>query len=83
MDNADELWGILTDAERQEFEAMIRNAEDGNLLPHWMPWWAQTVEDKLVQDVNETGDVEFKKTCPQIIEIASINKIDVSIFLIN
>lgn len=39
LDNADEVWSALTDAEKQEFEALIKNGDVEKFLPQWIPWW--------------------------------------------
>ncbi|KAK0166638.1 hypothetical protein PV327_004130 [Microctonus hyperodae] len=75
LNNADELWSVLTDAEKQEFEAIIRNGEEEKLLPQWTPWWAKSIE-KPVQILDECKNETYKKNCPRIVEIASMNAVE-------
>ena len=67
LDNADELWSVLTDGERQEFEAILQSNDIEKMLPEWIPWWEQTVERKLVQELNEVP--QYKKLCPALVTI--------------
>ncbi|CAK9823671.1 Zinc finger HIT domain-containing protein 2 [Anthophora retusa] len=65
LDNADEVWSALTDAEKQEFEALIKNGDIEKLLPQWVPWWTYT-KKKLVQEMDEKDDEETKELPPLI-----------------
>lgn len=64
LDNADVLWSVLTNAERQEFEAILQSNEIDKMLPQWKPWWDQTVEKKLVREVDEIP--EYQNLCPAL-----------------
>lgn len=76
LNNADELWSVLTNAEKQEFEAIIRNGEEDTLLPQWTPWWAKFI-DKSIQILDECENETYKKNCPRIVEIVSMNAVEV------
>ncbi|KAK0176862.1 hypothetical protein PV328_000963 [Microctonus aethiopoides] len=75
LNNADELWSVLTDAEKQEFEAIIRNGEEDTLLPQWTPWWAKLI-DKPIQILDECENETYKKNCPRIVEIVPMNAVE-------
>lgn len=53
FEDPNELWSALSEAERQEFEALIKNGEAEKLLPKWVPWWTHRVEKKLIQPIEE------------------------------
>ncbi|XP_057318566.1 zinc finger HIT domain-containing protein 2 [Microplitis mediator] len=69
MNNPNDLWAALTDAERQEFEAMIYNKETDKLLPQWVPWWSR-VDNKLVEELENSS--EYREHCPGLVSIAHI-----------
>ncbi|XP_008557648.2 zinc finger HIT domain-containing protein 2 [Microplitis demolitor] len=73
MNNPDDLWAALTDAERQEFEAMIHNKETDKLLPQWVPWWSR-VGNKLVTELDNSS--EYKEHCPGLVAIAPISELN-------
>ncbi|XP_076222138.1 zinc finger HIT domain-containing protein 2 isoform X2 [Nomia melanderi] len=74
LDNADEVWSALTDAERQEFEALVKNGEIETLLPQWIPWWTYHTEKKLVQDMDEKCN-EQEKEYPPLIDVPIFNEL--------
>ncbi|XP_011640617.1 zinc finger HIT domain-containing protein 2 isoform X2 [Pogonomyrmex barbatus] len=53
FEDPNELWSALSEAEKQEFEALIKNGEAEKLLPKWVPWWTHHVEEKLIQSIEE------------------------------
>ncbi|XP_012280886.1 zinc finger HIT domain-containing protein 2 [Orussus abietinus] len=74
LDNADEVWSALTDAERQEFKAMVLNGEADKLLPDWKPWWSR--EKILIQEViDELQDSDPKKDCPELLNISGVDAV--------
>ena len=78
LDDADAVWSTLTDAERQEFEALVRNGEGEKLLPSWVPWWCYRAKKKFVQELDEDRqDFDYVKNCPQVLEVPT--SIDVSV----
>ncbi|XP_012148138.2 zinc finger HIT domain-containing protein 2 [Megachile rotundata] len=74
LDNADEVWSALTDAERQEFEALIKNGEIEKLLPQWVPWWTYHIKKKLVEDIDEQ-DNEQTKQLPPLVDVPIFNEL--------
>nr|XP_034192529.1 zinc finger HIT domain-containing protein 2 [Osmia lignaria] len=74
LDNADEVWSALTDAERQEFEALVKNGEIEKLLPQWIPWWTYHVKRKLVQDIDQQDDEQTKQR-PSIVDVPIFNEL--------
>ncbi|XP_063986006.1 zinc finger HIT domain-containing protein 2 [Diachasmimorpha longicaudata] len=77
LDDANELWGILTDAERQEFEALLRNGEEGKLLPEWTPWWSSKSNEKqLIKEIDDQERVEMVGRCPKLLEIPYISAVE-------
>lgn len=84
LNNVDELWAVLTDSERQEFEAILKNGEEEKILPLWTPWWSRVEEKKLVEEVgsskeeNETAN----NYLPVIVDIPVIKSVEVIFYLV-
>ncbi|XP_076294270.1 zinc finger HIT domain-containing protein 2 [Lasioglossum baleicum] len=74
LDNADEVWTILTDSERQEFEALVKNGEIEKLLPQWVPWWTYHIKKKLVQDMDEEDNEQIMEY-PPLIDVPIFNEL--------
>ncbi|XP_076624224.1 zinc finger HIT domain-containing protein 2 [Colletes latitarsis] len=74
LDNPDEVWSTLTDAEKQEFEALIKNGEIEKLLPQWVPWWTYHMKRKLVQELNQQ-DIEQTREYPSLIDVPIFNEL--------
>ncbi|XP_015429219.1 PREDICTED: zinc finger HIT domain-containing protein 2 [Dufourea novaeangliae] len=74
LDDADDVWSALTDAERQEFEALIKNGQIETLLPQWVPWWTYHTKKKLVQDMDEK-DSRQEKEYPSLIDVPIFNEL--------
>ncbi|XP_011870834.1 PREDICTED: zinc finger HIT domain-containing protein 2 [Vollenhovia emeryi] len=76
FEDPNELWSALSEAERQEFEALIKNGEAEKLLPKWVPWWTCCVEKKLIQPLEEDakdpyGDLKY----PALIDVPLFNEL--------
>ncbi|KAJ0173227.1 hypothetical protein K1T71_011403 [Dendrolimus kikuchii] len=67
LDDADEVWNVLNEDERNEFMAMINQGDVGSVMPQWEPWWMYSKKKKLVEDVEEIdlGAEELTK-CPAL-----------------
>ncbi|CAH2052449.1 unnamed protein product, partial [Iphiclides podalirius] len=64
LEDADAIWDVLTEDERNEFEALMQG-EVGSILSQWIPWWTFNKETKLVEEVQQTNDIEeHLKKCP-------------------
>ncbi|XP_076761800.1 zinc finger HIT domain-containing protein 2 [Xylocopa sonorina] len=74
LDNADEVWSALTDAEKQEFEALIKNGDIEKFLPQWVPWWTYHSNKKLVEDLDEKND-EQTMELPSLIDVPIFNEL--------
>ena len=68
------MWSALTDDEKQQFEALIKNDEIDKLLPQWAPWWTYHVKKKLVQDMDQQ-DKEERSEYPALIEVPIFNEL--------
>lgn len=75
FEDPDELWSALSDAEKQEFEALLRNGEAEKLLPKWVPWWTHRVEKKLIQPIEEDAYKDLKY--PVLIDVPLLNELQV------
>lgn len=78
FEDPNELWSALSEAERQEFEALIKNGEAEKLLPKWVPWWTCRVERKLIYPVEEDimnaySDLKY----PAVIDVPLFNELQV------
>lgn len=78
FEDPNELWSALSEAERQEFEALIKNGEAEKLLPKWVPWWTYRVEKKLIQPMEEDVIDAYKDLkYPALIDVPLFNELQV------
>lgn len=78
FEDPNELWSALSEAERQEFEAMIKNGEAEKLLPEWVPWWTCRVEKKLIQPVEkDVQDAYSSLKYPALMDVPLFNDLQV------
>ncbi|XP_071557589.1 zinc finger HIT domain-containing protein 2-like [Temnothorax nylanderi] len=76
FEDPNELWSALSEAERQEFEALIKNGEAEKLLPKWVPWWTCRMERKLIQPVEEDiKDAYSDLKYPALIDVPLFNDV--------
>ncbi|XP_067214898.1 zinc finger HIT domain-containing protein 2 [Linepithema humile] len=76
FEDPNELWSALSDAERQEFEALLKNGEAEKLLPKWTPWWTHRVEKKLIQSIEEDSkDAHSDLIHPTLIDVPLFNEL--------
>ncbi|XP_026754590.2 zinc finger HIT domain-containing protein 2 [Galleria mellonella] len=67
LDDPDAVWNVLTEDERNEFEALLNQGEVGSIIPQWEPWWMYRKEEKVVEDVSYNIELEEKlKDCPPL-----------------
>jgi hypothetical protein len=79
LDDPNELWSVLSAAEKQEFEALLKNGEAEKLLPKWTPWWIHRTEKKLIQFLeDDEKDACNDLKCPVIIHVPLFNKLQVN-----
>ncbi|KAL6433133.1 hypothetical protein ACFW04_006409 [Cataglyphis niger] len=76
FEDPNELWSALSEAEKQEFEALLKNGEAEKLLPKWIPWWTHRVERKLIQPIEENtmnayNDLKY----PTLIDVPLFNEL--------
>jgi len=77
FEDPNELWSALSEAEKQEFEALIKNGEAEKLLPKWVPWWTYRVEKKLIQPIEEDIDACSNLKYPALIDVPLFNELQV------
>ncbi|KAG5308238.1 ZNHI2 protein, partial [Acromyrmex insinuator] len=76
LEDPNELWSALSEAERQEFEALIKNGEAEKLLPKWVPWWTCRIEKKLIQPIEEDiKDAYNDLKYPDLIDVPLFNEL--------
>ncbi|XP_043290079.1 zinc finger HIT domain-containing protein 2 isoform X2 [Venturia canescens] len=76
LDDANRLWAALTSAEKQEFEATLRNGEVANFLPQWNPWWTESLEREVIQEiVDDKIEPEYVAKCPKIVAVPAFNEL--------
>nr|XP_018901966.1 PREDICTED: zinc finger HIT domain-containing protein 2 [Bemisia tabaci] len=66
LDDADAVWGMLSESERAEFQQLVNSGDISKLLPPWEPWWMYNSDDKPVQEV--TNEASHFQNCPKIHE---------------
>ncbi|KAK3583754.1 hypothetical protein CHS0354_022789 [Potamilus streckersoni] len=60
--DADKIWNILTEKEKQEFTSMVREGCLGSMIEVWIPWW----ENKKNLFVEEGKPNQEEATHPEI-----------------
>lgn len=76
FEDPNELWSALSDAEKQEFEALLKNGEAEKLLPKWVPWWAHRVEKKLIQPIEKDAIDDYNDLkYPSLIDVPLFNEL--------
>lgn len=75
LDDPVELWSVLSSAERQKFEALLKNGEAEKLLPVWIPWWIHNVEKKLIHAIDE--DIPNDTKYPALVDVPLFNELQV------
>lgn len=71
LDDAEQVWGKLTEDEKQEFVAFLKSEDITNLIPSWKPWWLYY--NKKVEELDTTE--EYKKSCPEICDIKDFSEL--------
>lgn len=67
LEDADAVWSVLTEDERNEFEALLNQGDVGAILPQWQPWWMYHRERKIVEEIDrKDSDVDALKKCPNL-----------------
>lgn len=78
FENPDELWSVLSDAEKQEFEALVKNGEVEKILPAWTPWWIHGVQKKVTElNEEDNKDTDTSQTLPSIIDVPLLTELRV------
>lgn len=39
LDNSEQVWDLLTDTEKAEFEHLVKSGDITKILPQFVPWW--------------------------------------------
>uniref|UniRef100_A0A8D9ALK9 Zinc finger HIT domain-containing protein 2 n=1 Tax=Cacopsylla melanoneura TaxID=428564 RepID=A0A8D9ALK9_9HEMI len=68
LDNAEAVWGQLTDAERADFESLISSGDVAKILPVWTPWWMPRAKP-LIEEVNNpapSSQPEYPALVPNV-----------------
>lgn len=79
LDDADQLWSILTPAERKDFQSKLDSGELYKLVPseekiHSQVWWEVHHEKKKIQELdNEDVEVALHPDLPKIMNIVDID----------
>lgn len=73
LEDADSLWSVLTEEERQKFTAIVQSGDASSLVPSWTPWWTYTAKKKLIKDLKDSEDEGYKTNCPQILCIPALD----------
>lgn len=77
MDNPDEIWAVLSNDEKQQFNALVKSGEASKLLPPWIPWWVTykkpLIESlEMVEETKQNNKHEVKY--PVIINVPPFNQ---------
>lgn len=82
FENPDELWSVLSDAEKQEFEALVKNGEAEKILPAWTPWWTHGVQKKVIElNEEDNKETDTSQTLPSVIDVPLLTELRVMYLL--
>lgn len=58
LNDADAIWSLLNENEREEFNKIVQSEDVTSILPKFNAWWETKVKKKLITEMNgdETGD---------------------------
>ncbi|KAL3861868.1 hypothetical protein ACJMK2_007882 [Sinanodonta woodiana] len=75
--DADKIWDILTEKEKQEFTSMVREGCLGGLVEVWIPWW-ESKKNLIVEEgkpnKEEATHPEIKGGIPALSELLPKSK---------
>lgn len=82
LDDPNELWSVLTNDERQGFEAFLQSGQiEEEMTPQWVPWWTLIEEKKLVQEMDESEEPKkYEECCPKILTVPTFKEVSVLTF---
>ncbi|KAI5634225.1 hypothetical protein NE865_13095 [Phthorimaea operculella] len=75
LGDADAIWNVLTEDERNEFEALVSQGDVGSIVPQWEPWWAYSKDARLVRDIDDKEEEEALKKCPKMVDVPEFRTI--------
>ncbi|XP_063628447.1 zinc finger HIT domain-containing protein 2 [Cydia splendana] len=74
LNDADQLWGALTEDERNEFEALLNKGDVGTIMPQWEPWWMFRKKEKKVEEITKEENEALKK-CPELKTVPALDSL--------
>lgn len=71
LDNADAVWGHMTEEERREFQNFLVNGDMSQIIPIVDPWWTRDYKIELVQSTSSSaklseGERDLIENCPRL-----------------
>lgn len=70
LDNADAVWGKLTDEEQKEFQNFLEHGDMSQIIPIVEPWWARDYNIELIQSASSMkqseGERDLIESCPRL-----------------
>lgn len=67
LNNADEIWNRLTDAEREEFKTIVHNGEIDKIVTPIEAFWKQKITERVIEvEESEKRIKEIRDNCPVI-----------------
>ncbi|XP_065226813.1 zinc finger HIT domain-containing protein 2 [Planococcus citri] len=78
LNDADEIWGRLSEQEKLEFQAILKSGDVSQLIPEYEPWWCKRY-DKNIEDLDDfmkkKNKEQYVKICPTIKEISPFSSL--------
>lgn len=70
LNDADAIWSLLNEHERDEFNTILQSEDVTSILPKFDAWWEKKIKRKLVAEMNgdETGEPDQTIDHPKIID---------------
>lgn len=86
LNDADKIWNVLTEDERNEFAALVNKGDVDKIIEHWEPWWLFTHKPKLIESVDvkssKTLQEEALAKCPPLKSVPRLSELTVCIVVI-
>lgn len=81
LNDSDAVWKNMTDAERRDFQELVKRGNFEELLPAWSAWWEQEVQ--LVQEIKQDPltSPSYVANCPKLVKVPPFCELTVNAYL--
>lgn len=83
LNDADAVWGKLTESERKEFGQIIKDEDVTAILPTFNPWWENKIQKVMITEVNDDQSTAASGTEHQYSQLHHPNVIETQLDFTN